>query len=135
VVNPHWRAGLASSLKAALVALEPVADLAGVCVCLADQPLIGPNAYRRLIAAASQGAALAVATYNGQRRNPVYLGRSLWPQAMQLTGDSGARQLMVTHPVTEVPCDDTGDPFDIDTPADLAHLSAQIPLRCIAAQG
>jgi nicotine blue oxidoreductase len=42
---------------------------------------------------------------------------------MQLIGDSGARQLMATHLVTEVPCDDTGDPFDIDTPADLDHLT------------
>ena len=129
VVTPHWQEGLASSLKAALVALDPVMDVAGVCVGLADQPLIGVNAYGRLIAAANQGADLAVATYGGQRRNPVYLSRKLWPQARQLTGDSGARQLMATHPVTEVPCDDTGDPFDIDTPADLAHLTQSVGLH------
>jgi CTP:molybdopterin cytidylyltransferase MocA len=127
VVNPQWQEGLASSLKAALVAIETVMDLAGVCIGLADQPLIGTDSYRRLIDAANQGAELAVATYNGQRRNPVYLSRKLWPQAMQLTGDSGARQLMATHSVTEVCCDDTGDPFDIDTPADLAYLLAQAP--------
>jgi molybdenum cofactor cytidylyltransferase len=129
VVNPQWQEGLAASLKTALVALEPVVDLMGVCIGLADQPLVGPNAYRRLITAANQGADLAVATYSGQRRNPVYLSRNLWPQAIQLEGDSGARQLMATHPVTEVPCDDTGDPFDIDTPADLAHLAQSVGLH------
>lgn len=132
VANPQWQEGLASSLKAALVALEPVVDLAGVCIGLADQPLIGTSAYRRLIAAAHQGADLAVATYGGQRRNPVYLSRKLWPQVMQLAGDSGARQLMATHPVTEVPCDDTGDPFDIDTPGDLAHLAQSVGCICEA---
>ncbi|NJL97836.1 MAG: nucleotidyltransferase family protein [Synechococcaceae cyanobacterium SM2_3_2] len=127
VVNLKWQEGLASSLKAALIALESLVDLAGVCIGLADQPLIGTNSYRRLITAANQGAELAVATYDGQRRNPVYLSRKLWPQVMQLTGDSGARQLMATHLVTEVSCDDTGDPFDVDTPADLAYLLAQTP--------
>lgn len=123
VINPHWQTGLASSLKAALVAIEPIAEVTGLCVGLADQPLIGPDAYRYLIAAAHRGLDLAVATYAGQRRNPVYLGRSLWAQAMQLEGDTGARQLMAIHPVTDVPCDGTGHPLDVDTPADLVHLA------------
>ncbi|MFZ4675453.1 MAG: nucleotidyltransferase family protein [Nodosilinea sp.] len=134
VVNSYWPAGLATSLQAALVALEPVTEVAGVCIGLADQPLVGPNAYRQLIAAAYQGSELVVATYNGQRQNPVYLSRNLWPQAMQLIGDSGARQLMATHLVTEVPCDDTGDPFDIDTPADLDHLTKAETVCLLLAQ-
>ena len=40
---------------------------------------------------------LAVATYDGQRANPVLLGRTLWPEALRLTGDVGARSLMGTH--------------------------------------
>ncbi len=124
VDNPAWQEGLASSLRAALAALAPERDVEAVCIGLADQPRVGVAAYRRLQAAFAAGAHFAVATYGGQRRNPVLLGRQVWAAACQLQGDAGAKQLMAAHSVTEVPCDDTGDPSDIDTPTDLRTLSS-----------
>ena len=55
-----------------------------MCVGLADQPRVGAEAYRRLVAAHAAGAELAVTTYSGERGNPVLLGRSLWPEARRL---------------------------------------------------
>ncbi len=122
VENPEWEEGIASSLRAAIAALEPRADVTAVCVGLADQPRVGPDAYRRLAAAHEAGAQLAVATYGARRGNPVLLARSLWPRAMELRGDAGARQLMKDQPVVEVPCDGTGTPDDVDTLEDLGYL-------------
>lgn len=118
----RWRRGIAHSLSAALAALEPDAEVDAVCIGLADQPLVGAGSYRRLAAAHADGALLAVATYRGQRGNPVLLARSLWPAASALRGDSGARQLMDTQPVTEVDCTDTGAPTDVDTLDDLRRI-------------
>ena len=42
------------------------AQVGAVCVGLADQPFVGPDAYRRLAAAYDAGATLAVATYDGR---------------------------------------------------------------------
>ena len=95
-----------------------------MCVGLADQPRIGPDAYRRLAAAYDAGATFAVATYGGERGNPVLLGRSLWPAARRLDGDEGAKALMRTHPVLEVPCDGTGHPEDVDTLDDLRAMDS-----------
>jgi CTP:molybdopterin cytidylyltransferase MocA len=120
----HWRRGIAHSLRAALDALEASAATA-VCVGLADQPRIGPDAYRRLIAAHEQGATLAVATYDGARANPVLLDRSLWAEAATLEGDMGARALMSNHDVTDVDCTGTGDPTDVDTLDDLRALEGR----------
>ena len=92
--NRHWRQGIASSLRAALEAIAPYAEVTAVCVGLADQPQVGSEAYRRLAAAHADGAQLAVATYDGVRGNPVLLARSLWAEANELEGDVGARQLM-----------------------------------------
>jgi molybdenum cofactor cytidylyltransferase/nicotine blue oxidoreductase len=114
-----WRSGIARSLRAALEALDGWAQVGAVCIGLADQPRVGAEAYRRLAAAYDDGASLAVATYGGVRANPVLLGRGLWPEARRLSGDEGARALMRTHAVVEVPCDGTGDPADVDTLDDL----------------
>ena len=122
----RWRWGAAYSLNAALELLEPWSQVEAVCVGLADQPLIGPEAYRRLVAAARAGATLAVATYEGVRANPVLLDRSLWHQARRLRGDVGARALMERNLVTEVDCTGTGDPTDVDTLDDLQTLEARL---------
>lgn len=117
-----WRRGIAHSLRAALDALDHWARVGATCVGLADQPLVGAEAYRRLAAAHREGALLAVATYDGTRGNPVLLDRSLWRDARKLRGDVGARALMDRHPVIEVDCTGTGDPTDVDTLADLRRL-------------
>jgi CTP:molybdopterin cytidylyltransferase MocA len=122
VHSSRWHEGIAHSLRAALEALEGYASVEAVCVGLADQPRIGDEAYRRLVSAFAGGATIAVASYGGQRANPVLLARSLWPEAHELTGDVGARALMQRHPVVEVECGDTGSPVDVDTPSDLEHL-------------
>jgi CTP:molybdopterin cytidylyltransferase MocA len=117
-----WRRGIAASLRAALDALEGWAQVGAVCIGLADQPGVGPEAYRRLAAAYDAGATFAVATYGGVRANPVLLGRELWPEARRLEGDEGARALMARHAVREVACDGTGRPDDVDTVADLRAI-------------
>jgi len=117
--SPRFRRGIAHSLRAALDVLEGFAQVQAVCVGLADQPLVTAGVYARLAAAFDAGAVFAVATYRGTRANPVLLARSLWPEARVLRGDEGARALVPTHPVTEVACDDVGDPTDVDTIEDL----------------
>jgi CTP:molybdopterin cytidylyltransferase MocA len=155
VDNPQWRTGMGSSLRAALQALNeagrspeigpeigpdigpemstaigPEMDTAvgAVVVALADQPLVGAEAVARLIAAYRGGASVAVAAYGGQPRNPVLLAREHWPEVIATaTGDQGARTFLRTRPelVTLVECGDTGRPDDIDTPADLARITAE----------
>jgi molybdenum cofactor cytidylyltransferase len=126
VTSRHWRRGIAHSLHAALDALEPT-PAAAVCVGLADQPLVGADAYRRLAAAHADGARLAVATYDGTRGNPVLLDRTLWDDARTLRGDVGARALMRRHPVVDVDCTGTGDPSDVDTLDDLHTVEGRTP--------
>jgi CTP:molybdopterin cytidylyltransferase MocA len=102
-------------------------DVGAVVVALADQPLVGAEAVARLIAAYRDGAIVAVAAYDGQARNPVLLARECWAEVIAMaTGDQGARTFLRAHPdlVTVVECGDTGRPDDIDTPADLARITA-----------
>jgi len=129
VRSPRWRRGIARSLRAAVEALEPWAQVGAVAVGLADQPLVGADAYRRLAGAYRDGARLAVATYHGQRRNPVLLARTMWPQARRLDGDEGARALMDEDDVVEVDCTDTGSAADVDTLDDLREAERLLEAR------
>jgi nicotine blue oxidoreductase len=127
VYNPDWRTGMGSSLRAALRALAS-ADAGAAVIALADQPLVGPEAVARLIAAYEGGATVAVAAYEGEPRNPVLLAREHWPEVIETaTGDQGARAFMRAHPdlVTLVECGDTGRPDDIDTRADLERIAGR----------
>jgi CTP:molybdopterin cytidylyltransferase MocA len=137
VHNPDWLSGMGSSLAAGLRALAgsdgelvPGADAATAAViALADQPLIGPAAVGRLIAAHAAGAAVAVAAYGGKPRNPVLIARVHWATVLGLaSGDTGARPFLRAHPelVTLVECGDVGRPDDIDTPQDLARVRAEL---------
>jgi CTP:molybdopterin cytidylyltransferase MocA len=160
VYNPEWRSGMGSSLAAGLRALgggpgaldagagaldagpgalgagagalgrEP--DVGAAVIALADQPLVGAEAVRRLIAVYRQGAAVAVAAYGGKPRNPVLIAREHWPTVLELAiGDTGARPFLRARPelVTLIECGDTGSPDDIDTPEDLERVAGVTTAR------
>jgi len=124
VHNPDWASGMGSSLVAGLTAIP--SGCGAAVVALADQPLVGPAAVARLIAAFRDGASVAVAAYDDAPRNPVLIAREHWPAVIALaTGDAGARPFLRAHPelITLVECGDTGRPDDIDTEADLARIA------------
>jgi CTP:molybdopterin cytidylyltransferase MocA len=124
VVAADWSEGMAASLRAGIDAVEATGAHA-VVISLVDQPLIDPVAIQRLIAAWAQGADAAAATYGGKPRNPVVLDRNSWSEIRETArGDVGAREWLRAHPdrVVDVPCDEAGDPVDIDTPSDLEAL-------------
>jgi CTP:molybdopterin cytidylyltransferase MocA len=123
VENPDWAEGMSTSVRVGLASLGPEARAA--VVLLADQPLVGPGAVERLVAAFEDGAEVAVATYGGRPRNPVLFSRGVWPALVaELSGDEGARPFLRRHPelVVQVPCDGVGDPADVDTAEDLRRL-------------
>ena len=107
---PGWAGGPGVSLRCGLAALPD--DCEAVVVVLADGPDLAPAAVDRIVAIwrAGGGDALA-ASYDGRRGHPVLLASPLW----QGIPDEGARALSPTL----VPCDDLGDPGDVDTPEQL----------------
>jgi CTP:molybdopterin cytidylyltransferase MocA len=131
VHNPDWNTGMGSSLETGLRALAET-DAEAAVVALADQPLIGAGAVRRLIAAYRDGAPVAVAAYDGEPRNPVLIAREYWPIVLAMaTGDTGARPFLRAYAdlVTQVECGDTGSPDDVDTAEDLARVRAVATVR------
>ncbi len=114
--NPDFAAGMAGSLKAGLAVLP--ADALGTLVCLGDMPDVSSAHITRIVAAfPADGRAICVPTRQGRRGNPVLLGRPFFAEMKVLTGDVGARGVMVKHPdmVREIAMDDDAVLTDLDT--------------------
>ena len=103
-------AGPGASLAAGLAELADDAEAA--IVVLADGPDLAPEAVERVIASwRAEGGDIVAASYGGERGHPLLVARAAWAEIP----DAGLRDL----PARLVPCDDLGDPGDVDTPADL----------------
>jgi molybdenum cofactor cytidylyltransferase len=124
LVCARWEEGQSASLACGLAEL---ANCEAVVVMLGDQPRVAPDAVRRVIAARN-GAAAVRATYGGQPGHPVLLEQELFEPLRNVTGDYGARNLLLSVQVHDVPCDDLGGGEDVDTPAELDALSAGGPV-------
>ncbi len=119
---PHYADGMSASLKAGIAAVPEGCDAA--MVCLGDMPFVKPDTFDRLATAYDPaGCWMALfPTFDGQRGNPVLLGRPLFAEIMRLGGDQGARALLKAMPerVGEIAVDDPGILRDIDRPEMLA---------------
>jgi xanthine dehydrogenase accessory factor len=119
VVNDAWKEGIASSIRAAIDALErrdrPVETL---ILMLCDQPGVTSDVLRRLNDAYRATRAPVVASrYPEGPGVPALFHAELFPALKSLRGDAGARQLIrgLDRDVVTIPF---ALPDDIDTPAD-----------------
>jgi len=120
----RWEEGQSASLACGLAEL---AECEAVVVTLGDQPRVSPDAIRRVIAGRN-GASAIRATYNAEPGHPVLLERDLFEPLRDVTGDKGARNLLLSVPVRDIPCDDLGGGEDVDTRAELDALRAGGPV-------
>jgi CTP:molybdopterin cytidylyltransferase MocA len=130
-VDPHgaafrvcgrWDEGQSASLACGLAEL---ADCDAAVVTLGDQPRLSPQAVERVIAARGEGIDAIRATYGGAPGHPVLLEHRMFARMRDVTGDHGARNLLLSVSTREVPCDDLGGGEDVDTPAQLDALRAR----------
>ena len=94
----------------------------------ADMPWLAVASVRQVAQAAAQsGQLIVVPTYKGQDGHPVRFDASLVPALAQLSGERGARHLLLRYPPLRIPLDDAGVIRDMDTPADLGRAPTNGP--------
>jgi molybdenum cofactor cytidylyltransferase len=127
LVVEGWAAGMGHVLASTLA--QAGDDWGAVVVLLGDQPLVPGDAVARLVDAWRAGSGPVVtATYGGRPGHPKLFDRGLLPDLLRLTGDTGARDLVLaaasTHPdrVHRVEVGDLGSDTDIDVEADLERV-------------
>ena len=117
IVNERYADGQSTSLAAGLRALGPQTEAA--IVLLADQPGIRARHVRSLVTAFETDHAEIVRIRFRDGPGPAVLARSVWDEAMALTGDVGARALVEAEPDRARWLDvDEDAPPDVDRRAD-----------------
>jgi molybdenum cofactor cytidylyltransferase len=116
VVNERFAEGQSTSLASGLRALHPESEAA--VVLLADQPGVTSEEIRLLTERFAETDALVVRLRYLNAPGPALLAKEIWPEAFELTGDTGARALFDSHQVDELEIDRVA-PRDIDRSADV----------------
>jgi molybdenum cofactor cytidylyltransferase len=119
VLCERWDEGQSVSLACGLAL---VADADAVVVTLGDQPRVPTEAISRIVAARGEGATAVRATYDGDPGYPLLLEHELLARLRDVTGDRGARNLLMSVPTRQVPCEDLGSGESVQTPAQLEAL-------------
>jgi CTP:molybdopterin cytidylyltransferase MocA len=123
---PDWELGRAASLRAGLAVLP--ADVGAALITLGDEPYVSPAAGARLLTGRRRDLAALRASYAGRPGHPVLVERELF-ERLSTPGDRRPGQILKAAGIQEVPCDDLGTSVDIDTPAQLAELTAHPPAQ------
>jgi CTP:molybdopterin cytidylyltransferase MocA len=126
VVNPHYDAGMFSSVQAGIGQLDPAAT--GVFVLPVDVPLVRPWTLRHLGAVfAARPTRILVPTFAGQPGHPPLIPAALAPEIAAFRAPGGLRAFLTSRrerlQAVEVP--DRHVLFDVDRPADYAALRAR----------
>jgi molybdenum cofactor cytidylyltransferase len=129
-VNPAPERGMLSSILEGIAALGGADALARrgdvLLVSPADLPRLDPRSVAELLRRmAEKEAPLAVPVYRGKRGHPLALAPALIPEILHLDPEIGLKQLRDRHgaELLEVPVDDPGVVFDVDTLADYERLT------------
>lgn len=122
VRNPRWRDGMGRSLACGVRALDRRAR--AVLVCLADQPLLGPEDLAALVRAwRNSPRSIVAARYAARLGVPAIFPHSQFAVLKFLSGDRGAQALLASsNDVLGVPMPRAA--VDVDEPRDLSSLSS-----------
>ena len=124
VFNPNWQQGIASSIRCGLQALlnrTPEPDQVIFMVC--DQPFVTAELLLNLINEQQKSRKPIVASaYAGTLGIPALFDRSMFPQLLDLQGDTGARKLIQLNSGGVAAVVFEEGMYDIDTIVDYEDL-------------
>jgi len=124
IINPHWAEGMAASIRCGLshsLMQNPVPQQVLFMAC--DQPHINTDLLDKLITSQRTSSCLiAGSQYAATIGIPAVFAASLFPDLLQLKGDTGARKLIQQYKdqVLAIPFEPGA--VDIDTAADYRGL-------------
>jgi molybdenum cofactor cytidylyltransferase len=108
-------------LKQGLKAIHPQAE--AFLIVLADQPEIPPRLIHRLIdefRSVRPAKSIVIPSYQGRRGHPALFDAKYRAEILQLSGETGAREILARHPdeILTLEMDHDAVIIDVDTEED-----------------
>ena len=120
VVNTEWQEGIASSIRFGLQTLiKAKSGINGVVIMLCDQPYVTACLINELaMGDQNTGKQIIASTYEDVIGVPAWFHKDLFPDLLQLKGDTGARAVIRQHINEVATVDFLQGSVDIDTEGD-----------------
>jgi molybdenum cofactor cytidylyltransferase len=95
--NKNWQEGIASSIRAGLQqSLLLSANVDAVILMVCDQPYVNAALLRNLVSQhIESGKHIVASQYKDTLGTPVLFHKTLFPQLLKLTGDTGAKKILM----------------------------------------
>ncbi|SEW54366.1 nucleotidyltransferase family protein [Chitinophaga arvensicola] len=124
VVNPNWPAGMGGSIQTGLQQLRRIApQVSNALLLLCDQPFITTNLLVEMYALKNtSGKAIVACSYGDSIGTPALFDKSFFPQLLALSGQEGAKKILLAHPDQVATVDFPQGAVDIDTSGDYEQL-------------
>jgi molybdenum cofactor cytidylyltransferase len=124
VVNPRWRNGQLSSIRAAIDSLSGV-ETDGMLLILVDHPLVTARVVETMLEAFERlPGSIVIPTWQERRGHPVIFPARLFADLQGASDEVGARAVVWAHAeeVVEVPTQEEGILLNIDDRATFERL-------------
>lgn len=112
---PDAATGMSASLRAG-AGWAIAQEVAALMILLPDLPDLTASDMSLMLQDNDRETIFRACDADGTPGHPVILPARLLPELTRITGDTGARDLLRTHPVTPVPLPDHHATTDLDTP-------------------
>lgn len=127
VHNERYLEGMGGSVATGIRAVGPAST--GALVALGDMPRLDPDLLARLVETFIRESGEKIvfpSLHDGSQRNPVLWPRRLFAEVGALTGEQGAKAILMAHKGETVAVPASAAAFtDIDTADDLAGLQSR----------
>ncbi|MCR9015675.1 nucleotidyltransferase family protein [Aquiflexum gelatinilyticum] len=123
VVNENWKNGMASSMQKGLKYLMENSDPDQVILMLSDQPFVNKEILNLLITnKLNTNSEIIACRYKETFGVPVLFSKKYFPELLSLTGNEGAKKLVMAHQDDLHAIDFPKGAIDIDTMEDYLKL-------------
>lgn len=121
--NPQWEKGMSSSIKMGLAgSYMTFKELEAVIFLTADMPLVSVELIQKMINKDEEVSEkmkdtpdIVASSYGGQMGIPVLFKRKLFNDLLELSGDNGAKKIILANKEKTVAVDFPEGIFDLDT--------------------
>ena len=121
--NERWQEGIGSSISCGLRKIQAEGNFDALLIMLCDQLHITVHHLQSLINAyLHKKAPIIATTYGGQAGVPALFDQQYFPHLQNLSGDTGAKQILHQHAKNLHPISFEQAIIDVDTPEDLEKL-------------